>query len=165
MKITKSIIVNQPSELVWKVVAEEFDQAHLWMGPVKKSYAFDEGHHNTSAPVAGRVCELGSGPKGLKAEEVITQYNEKEQYLVFDVVPKNAPGLLPVNKNTVKMSVLNLGNGQSKVLWESTPDLKIMGKLLSPVLKIGLGKAFSDILKDLKHYCESQKSLSATANG
>ncbi len=163
MKITKSIIVNQPSELVWKVVAEEFDQAHLWMGPVKKSYAFDEGRNNTSAPVAGRVCELGNGPKGLKAEEVITQYNEKEQYLVFDVVPKNAPALLPLNKNTVKMSVVSLGKNQSKVLWESTPDLKVMGKILSPVLKIGLGKAFSDILKDLKKYCESIKASSQAA--
>ena len=163
MKITKSIIVNQPSELVWKVVAKEFDQAHLWMGPVKKSYALDDGRHHTSAPVAGRVCELGNGPKGLKAEEVITQYNEKDQYLVFDVVPKNAPALLPLNKNTVKMSVESIGLNQSKVLWESTPDLKVMGKLLSPVLKLGLGKAFSDILKDLKKYCESINPSSVAA--
>lgn len=163
MKITKSIIVNQASELVWKVLAEEFDQAHLWMGPVKKSYAFDDGTKNTSAPVAGRVCELGSGPNGLKAEEVITQFNEKEQYFVFDVIPKNAPKLLPINKNTVKMSVVKLDSGQTKVLWESTPDLKTMGKIMSTILKIGLGKAFSGILKDLKKYCESKKASAVAA--
>ncbi len=163
MKISKSIIINQSSELVWKVVAEEFDQAHLWMGPVKKSYKFDKGGINTSAPVAGRVCELGNGPEGLIAEEVITDYNQEGQYLVFDVVPKNAPRLLPLNKNTVKMTVVNLGGNQSEVLWESTPDLKLMGKILSPVLKLGLGKAFSGILKDLKTYCESIKSASAAA--
>lgn len=163
MKIFKSIIINQPSELVWKVVAEEFDQAHLWMGPVKKSYQFDKGDSNTSAPVAGRVCEFGNGSEGLKAEEVITDYNQEGQYLVFDVVPKNAPRLLPLNKNTVKMTVVSLGANQSEVLWESTPDLKLMGKILSPVLKLGLGKAFSEILKDLKQYCESIKFVSAAA--
>lgn len=163
MKITKSVQINQPASHVWSIVAEQFDQAHLWMAPVKHSYAYEEGAPKTSAPVAGRVCELGNGPKGLLAEEVITDYNEKAQYLVFDVVPKNAPALLPLNKNTVKMTVVDLGSNQSKVLWESTPDLKMMGKLLSPVLKLGLGKAFGDILKDLKKYCENTSSTSRAA--
>ena len=163
MNITKNIIIDQPTAHVWRVVAQEFDQAHLWMRPVKNSYAFDQGENKTSAPVAGRVCELGNGPKGLMAEEIITEYNEKAQYFVFDAVPKNAPGLLPIYKNTVKITVVDMGGNQAKVLWQATPDLKLMGKILSPVLKLGLGKAFGDILKDLKRYCESADSASKAA--
>ena len=154
MNISKSIVINQPAALVWKVVGEEFEQAHLWMGPVKHSYALDQGTKLASAPVSGRVCELGNGPKGLQAEEVITEYNDEARYLVMDVVPKNAPKLLPIHKNTVKMTVIDIGHNQSKVLFDATPDLKTLGKILSPVLKLGLGKAFGDILKDLKKYCE-----------
>ena len=164
MNISKSIVINQPAALVWKVVGEEFEQAHLWMGPVKHSYALDaldQGTKPASAPVSGRVCELGNGPKGLQAEEVISEYNDEGRYLVMDVVPKNAPKLLPIHKNTVKMTVLHMGHNQSKVLFDATPDLKILGKILSPVLKLGLGKAFGDILKDLKKYCELTVQSSA----
>ncbi len=162
MQVLKNILINRPASEVWKVVAEEFDQAHLWMGMVKDSYAFDRGAPITAAPVAGRVCVLGNGPNGLLAEEIIIEYNEKDQYFVFDVVPKNA-GVLPIKKNTVKLSVVDLGGNKSKVLWASTPDLKPLGKLLSPVLKLGLSKNFGVILKDLKNYCESPTRTSDVA--
>ncbi len=154
MNVSKSITINQPIDLVWKILAEDFDQAHLWMGFVKRSYELDAKPQTSTAPVAGRVCEFKDDPKALYAEEVITEYNKKDHYIVFDVVPKNAPGLLPLKKNVVKATLVDLGDNQTKVLWVSTPELKPMGKILSPLLKMGLGKAFTDILKDLKKYCE-----------
>ena len=52
------------------------------------------------------------------------------------------------------MSVEEVGPGQSRVVWVSNPTLKGFGKPLSPVLKLGLGRTFDTLLKELKAFAE-----------
>ena len=41
MNITQQIIIERNPEIMWKIVAEEFDQAHKWMGFVTHSYQLE----------------------------------------------------------------------------------------------------------------------------
>ncbi|TQV89530.1 SRPBCC family protein [Aliikangiella coralliicola] len=155
MKITKTIVIDKPASDVWKVVGEDFDQAYQWMSPVIHSHAIEKQHQSNNAPMKGRICEFSDKPNGVYAEEFITNYDEKEKTINFDVIPKNTPALMPIRKNQIQISVKALGPNQSEVIWTSVPDIKTFGILLSPLLKMGLGNFFTKILGELKTFTES----------
>ena len=162
MKILNTKDINQPIENVWKIVAQEFDQAHLWMSPVKHSYATVTHKKIDQAPHSGRVCELSSKPNGLYADEKITYYNESEKVLKFEVEPKNTPFGFPVVKNAVEVKLMQIGKEKTRVEWVSRPVLKKPAYLISPILKFGLKKSFDGLLNDLKKYAQRQSAQVAT---
>ena len=166
MQTHNETLINCNVNDVWQVIGPEFDQAHIWMSPVKHSYATaaQYGEHTaSSAPVEGRVCELSSKPGGMRAYEIITDYQEEKRYIKFEVIPQNGPKLIPVTKNIVEIQVFAVGADRSRVVWKAQPELKSAGKFLSPVIKFGLGKAFSGILQELKEYCEQRKKPARAA--
>ena len=158
MKVIKNIVINASANKVWKTVAEDFDKAHIWMSIVHHSHAIDEGESDVNAPMKGRVCELSKKPNGLYANEIITHYSKENKSFTFEVIPMNAPALLPIKKNIITILVKDLGSNKSEVIWTSVPELKALGKIMSPILKVGLGKAFKDILKELKDFCETAEA-------
>ena len=160
MNITKTIIINQSADHVWQVVGDEFDQAHVWMSFVKNSYALEQPAKLDDAPMAGRVCRFGDDENATYAEEIITRYDAQNRTIEFTVIPKNA-GFLPIVQNKVKIKVDAVGANKSQVTWVSEPELKTFGKLISPLLKFGLGKSFNDVLNELKGYCETRFSAAA----
>lgn len=66
MKITKKVTINKPAELVWDLIAHQFDKAHLWMDPIPHSYEIGSGHSSTGAPMEGRICNLSKNPNVLR---------------------------------------------------------------------------------------------------
>lgn len=155
MIITKKIVINKPADHVWKILAHDFDSVYQWMGPVRHSYAISADQQAPGAPVEGRICEFTDNPNGFKASEIITQYNENAKSYTFVLNPVNAPKLLPVKKNTVQIKVRAINSSSAEVTWISTPEIKPIAILLSPLLKLGLGKSFGDILKQLKAFTEA----------
>lgn len=85
------------------------------------SYEIGKGGSTTGAPMEGRICHLNNNPDGAKAKEVITQYNEEEKTLTFEVTSID----VPVKKNVVQMSVRELGLNKTEVTWVSRPQLKV----------------------------------------
>ncbi|WP_299493245.1 SRPBCC family protein [uncultured Shewanella sp.] len=155
MIITKKIVINKPADHVWEILAHDFDSVYQWMGPVRHSYAISAQQHTQGAPVEGRICEFTDKPNGFQASEIITHYNEENKSYTFELTPINAPKLLPVKKNTVQIAVKAVNPSSAEVTWISTPDIKPIATLLSPLLKMGLGKSFGDILKQLKTFAET----------
>ncbi|WP_298771427.1 SRPBCC family protein [uncultured Shewanella sp.] len=155
MIITKNIVINKSADHVWKILAHDFDSVYQWMGPVRHSYAISADQPSSDAPVEGRICEFTNKPNGFQASEVITHYNEANKSYTFELTPLNAPKLLPVKKNTVKIAVKAINSSSAEVTWISTPEIKPIAILLSPLLKLGLGKSFGDILKQLKTFSEA----------
>lgn len=149
MKINKSIIINAPITKVWKILAEDFDKASEWMSAVPDSY-----HLSDNSGAEGRVCHLSDNPEGLRAKEIITLYDADNYRIKFDVNPEGA-GIFPINKNQVDVSLKSLGVNKTKVSWISDVDLKTLGKVMSPLLKVGLNKSFADVLDDLKYFVEN----------
>ena len=145
MKLVKSTIINQPVDTIWTIAAENFSQAGQWMSGVV----------HTQSTEQGRVCQIQNKPDGLTAVENITRFDRDNHVLQFEVFPKakKGPGL-PVVKNTITVTLEPQGN-QTKVIWHSKVELKLLGKLLSPLLRLGLGKFFTDVLDDLKVFAET----------
>jgi len=158
MKIISKIVINQPADLVWNLVAHEFDKAHLWMGPVKKSYAVGAGESKQGAPMEGRVCHFSDKPNGAQANEVITYFNDAHKQMTFEVNPINVPGILPVKKNVIEMRVKRLDDKLTQVIWVSRPQLKLLGYPFYLLLAFGFYMGFGGILKNLKEYVETQLS-------
>jgi carbon monoxide dehydrogenase subunit G len=155
MKLNRKTTVNRDAQKVWKVLAHDFDKAGEWMSAVPKSHKIIEGDSVEDSPMVGRVCELSTKADGPFADERITYYNEENMELHIRVVPKN--GKIPVKENNVVMKVKSVGVGQSEVSWSSDIDLKTVGKVLYPMLKMGLTKAFNELLEELKYFVEEGK--------
>ncbi len=149
MKVTKKITINVPIEKAWEEFATKFDDAHVWMSSVYKSYSRPSG--------GGRVCELSTKPDGVTADETVNELDNERHLINFTVVPQNAPGLLPVNYNVVTVTMKKIDENTTEVIWVAEPNLKTAGKVLSPLLKAGLGKLFGNVLEEFKFYVENGK--------
>lgn len=154
MKITKKVTIQKPVEAVWKVLAEDFDRADVWMSAVPRSYAASLEGGADDAPVAARVCELTDrGKDGLFAEEVITNYSDATHEFTMVIEAQN--GAIPIVRNNATVSVRPAGEGSSEVVFIAEPELKPVGYLLYPVLRAGLGSAFARLLDELKVFVET----------
>lgn len=153
MKIEHKTEVNAGVEKVWKVVATDFDKASEWMALVPASHKIGENLGFDGAPMEGRVCQLSDEPNGLYAEEKFTHFDASNHVYHMEVVPKN--GKIPVEKNNVIVKVESLGLNKSQVTWTSDITLKPLGKVMYPVLKLGLSKGFAELLEELKYFVET----------
>ncbi len=160
MHILKSVQIDLPADDVWTIIGPEFDEAYKWMGPVKHSYSITEDGAHDDAPMSGRVCELSNKKGGLQAHELITYYSDQARTLTMIVTPQNN-SLIPVKYNEVSIQVMPVSDERCEVIWASTPKLKPMGKVLAPLLFMGFNKAFGDLLRQLKIYAESGKTVLA----
>ncbi|MCP4296611.1 MAG: SRPBCC family protein [Proteobacteria bacterium] len=155
MKVTKKISINKPASAVWKTLAQDFDRADTWMAAVPKSYQKVGNKKVADAPVTGRICELSTNPKGLAADETITNYDESNHLLGFSVIPTNVPKIFPIIKNDHEVSLREIGENKTEVTWNMDAKLKKHGYLMYPMLKFGLGKGFGQILEELKFFVEN----------
>lgn len=155
MKLLKTVIINKPVKQVWKVAAEDFAHAGQWMTGVFHSSEFGKSDIE-HAPCSGRVCVLENKTNGLKAEENILKFDAQNHTLVFEVIPVKEGGTgLPLTKNTVTLKLDQVNENQTKVFWYCDFEVTRIGKLLSPLLRIGVGFAFKGILNDLKVFVET----------
>ncbi len=152
MKLVNKIIINAPAEKVWKVAAEDFDKVGEWLSQVNHSYK-REGESCEGSPMSGRICDLSEKANGPIADEKITEFNKKELRLGIHVVPKN--GNIPVKENNVLAEFVVKGPNKTEVIWNSNLSLKAAGKVLYPVLKLGINKAFNELLEELKFFVEN----------
>lgn len=155
MKITKTIVINKSAEQIWHLVAHQFDQAHLWMGPIPKSVSIGEGQSDLGAAMQGRICDLSNDPNGAKVKEIITSYDEHNKSISFDVLPVNNPAVIPIKQNHVQMSVRVLGLSECEVSWTASPSLKWFAYPFYPLLRLVFPVAFGKLLTGLKEYSES----------
>ncbi len=150
MKINKTISINATEEIVWKILAEDFDKASQWMSAVPHSYEIVDGDTAQNSPMVGRICELSNKPGGAFADKRISLYDAQSKVLHVEVVLQNAP--LLVVKNHLELSLLKEGPSETRVNLAADIQLTTTGKVLSPMLKLGLTKAFDDMLEELKYF-------------
>lgn len=154
MQLVNKTTINKPLRKVWEVLADDFSAADKWMSTVPKSYTLEEGQKADGSDIVGRVCELSDkGDQGVVAHETITFRDNPNHNFKVEIVPKNG-GILPVIKNNLDIKAKSLSEDKTEVIWTSDVELKPLGKILSPILKLGLNKGFDNILEELKYYLE-----------
>lgn len=163
MKITKTITIDKPAEQIWHLLANEFDKAHLWMDPIPHSFEIGDGAGPNGAPMEGRICHLSNNPNGAKAKEVITQFDEADMSLSFQITSVDVPAIVPLKQNNVQMQVKALSSNQSRVTWVARPQLKLFAYPFYPLLRLALPSVFGKLLKGLKTYSENNNLALAKA--
>ena len=151
MNISRTIEIEKPAADVWRVLADDFDQINQWMSGVVKSYESD-GASAVGAPSSGRVCHFDTKENGFRALETITKFDAENHLLEFVFYPQNGPSALPIIKNNISAKVNELGSNRAQVIWNASPDLKLHGKIMSPLLKMGLQPFLVFVLKYINTY-------------
>jgi hypothetical protein len=155
VKFTKKAIVHADAEMVWKVFAHGFNDADKWMASVNHSFAKTNGQSFEGCHSDGRVCELSSNGKGIKASEQFLAYNEENKTATIKIDFLDSPSIFPVKFNTLDFSLRELGEGQSEMKWKFRSDIKFLGFVLWPLLRVGFDIFIRQIMEELKFYVEN----------
>ena len=155
MMFIKRSDIKASTEEVWKVFAHDFDDAYAWMASVPRSYGKANGEKFDGAQSAGRVCELTPDSRGIKASEKFLAYNEVAKTCMVLIDFADTPAVFPVYHNTVEVSVVDAGGGQSKITWAFRSKIKPWAFLIWPLIRIGFGVFVGQIVEELKHYIEN----------
>ena len=158
VKFTKTIKVKASTDQVWKIFAHGFNDAHKWMASVSHSYAQTNGESFEGAHSDGRVCELSPDQTGIKASEKFLEYDENNKTATVQIDFANTPFYFPVKFNTLDFSIHEIGDGHSEMTWEFRSNIKPLGLLLWPLLRIGFGVFVGQIMGELKFYVENGTS-------
>ena len=157
VKFTKTLKVIASADRVWEIFAHGFNQAHKWMASVPHSYAQTNGESFDGAHSDGRVCELSPDQNGMKASEKFLAYNEDNKTATVQIDFVNAPFFFPVKFNTLDFSLREIDDDQSEMTWKFRSNIKPLGLLLWPLLRIGFGKFVGEIMEELQFYVENGK--------
>ena len=155
VKFTKTLKMNASADRVWEIFAHGFNEAHKWMASVHHSYAQTNGESFDGAHSDGRVCELSSDQKGMKASEKFLAYNEDNKTATVQIDFVNTPFFFPVKFNILNFSLREIDDDQSEMTWKFRSNIKPLGLLLWPLLRIGFGKFVGDIMEELQFYVEN----------
>jgi len=155
VKFTKKAIVNADADKVWGVFAHGFNDAYKWMASVNHSFAKNNGESFEGCQSDGRVCELSPDGKGIKASEQFLAYSEENKTATIRIDFLDAPSFFPVKFNTLEFSLKEIDGGKSEMTWKFCSNIKLLGFVLWPLLRLGFGKFIEDIMEELKFYVET----------
>ena len=155
VKFTKKAIVNADADKVWAIFAHGFNDAYKWMASVNHSFAKNNGESFEGCQSDGRVCELSPDGKGIKASEQFLAYSEENKTATIRIDFLDAPSFFPVKFNTLEFSLKEIDGGKSEMTWKFCSNIKLLGFVLWPLLRLGFGKFIEDIMEELKFYVET----------
>jgi len=149
MKIIKEVSINSPAEKVWDIVGRNFAKIGNWDGSVSSSVVNNDFPKVNGSPYGGRVCETSFGT----INEKFTAYDDNGMNFSFqgDITSKIFSNVI----NTV--TVIPVSKNKSRIIVSPNVDLTLLGKIMSPLIKAGLGSAIKKGLEDLKYFAENNK--------
>ena len=151
--MSKSVVVNVSANDLWQIMGPGFADAGKWSTAVDHSVGHGEGKFY-GATCDTRSCDLSA--KGFSSvHERITEYNDNNRTLAFDVF-EGMPGfVINANNRTV---ITELDHDRSKAELQITMQLKpFLGWLLGGMLKKNINNLIDSALDDLKVFAETGK--------
>jgi len=149
MKFSKDITINAPAKKVWDILGHKFADVGQWSSLVSQSTVNNDASKVNNSPVGGRLCETSIG----KIFEDFTAYDEKGMTFSFKgvITSKIFSNVISTN------AVTAIDENTSKVTVTPNVDLKVLGILMYPLIKMNLGKLIKQGLMDLKYFAENDK--------
>jgi len=149
MKFSKDITINAPAEKVWDILGHQFTDVGKWSRLVSQSVINNDAPKVNNSPVGGRLCETSIG----KISEEFTAYDEEGMTFSFKGVITSKVFSNVISTNAVTA----IDENTSKVTVTPNVDLKALGILMYPLIKMNLGKLIKQGLIDLKYFAENDK--------
>ena len=127
------------------------------MSSIPNSHGKDFGKKFPGAHSSGRVCELNSDPKGIKAEELFLAYDEENKSCTIKIEFANTSVFFPIQYNVLNFSLREIAEHKTEVNWIVDSHLKPFAHLLYPIIRLGFGFFVQQILEELKYFAENGK--------
>lgn len=149
MDINKKITIDKPVEEVWEVLGNQFGQISNWASLIKESKVYGESKLNG---VDFSIRETNT-LKGITKQE-ITSFEPEKHSLSYKSISGTPPIIKEVRAN---WSLAKNDSNTTKLVMDFTADMKGLGFILAPIVKIKLGKIGDELLEELKYYLENGK--------
>ena len=147
MKFSKEITINVPADKLWGILAHNFTDVGTWARSISKSVVNEDSEIVNNSPVGGRICDTSIGhikEEFVTYDEAGMTYSFKGEItsiMLSDVISTNT--VVAIDENT------------SKVIVTPSVDLKILGFVLYPLIRMNLSKTINEVLLDLKYFAEN----------
>lgn len=149
MNFSKDITINAPADKVWDILGHKFTEVGQWSRSISHSVINIDAPKVNNSPVGGRFCTTNIG----KISEEFTAYDEEKMTFSFKGVITSKVFSNVINTSTVTA----IDESTSKVTVTPQVDLKILGLLMYPMIKMNLSKIIKEVLIDLKYFAENDK--------
>lgn len=154
MKYTTTTKINASANEVWRVFAHQFDEADQWISSVARSYGTDGGQKFAGATTTGRICEFKPDGSGMKVFERFVTYDEAAKTGRVHVDFIDPRRMLPMQSLSLDFTVSD-DDGGSTAVWGFGAAIKPFAKFMTPVLRIGITKAWRELAEELAYYVET----------
>lgn len=143
-----ALIIERNTNEVWSVMGLQFDQVHLWCsnfldskpGGSKKFEALEYSHRATTTERGETIQVLDSF--------------DSENYSLAYHITRGMPGIAKTASGVWSLEVVE--GDKTKVTIAFDMEVKnAVGYVLSPIIKLKLGKSAEDIAEELKYYMEN----------
>ena len=146
--VKKELSINDNVSNVWAVMGEQFGEVHLWSSNFKDSKPggikqFEGINYSQRITVTDRGETI----------QVLDAYDSTNYRLAYHIT-KGLPGIAKTAEGI--WSLKPMQNKQTMVVLEFNMESKnMLGYLLSPIIKLKLGKSAEEIAEELKYYIEN----------
>ena len=146
--VQKELLINKKVEDVWEVMGNQFAEVHLW------STNFKDSKPGGSSKFSG----LGYSERVTITNRGVTVQEldafDAANYTLAYHISKGAPSIA-AEASAVWSLKSNDDNTTSVRLVFNMKTKGYLGFLMTPLIKIGMGKSATEIAEDLKHYIEN----------
>lgn len=147
MHITKKTTIDKPIEEVWEVLGNQFGQISNWASIINESKVYGE---SKLKGINYAIRETDTA-QGITKQEV-TSFDPKKHSLSY----KSISGTPPIIKEVrAHWSLAKTNSNFTNLEMDFKADMKGLGFILSPLVKIKLGKIGNELLEELKFYVEN----------
>jgi hypothetical protein len=151
INVKRELVINKNVYEVWEVMGNQFDKVHLWSSNFKDSKSggnkkFEGINYSSRITVTDRGETI----------QVLDVFDSKKHQLDYHIT-KGMPSIAKTARGI--WSLKPLPNNQTLVVIEFEMESKnVVGYLLSPMIKMKLGKSAEEIAEELKYYLEKGKA-------
>jgi hypothetical protein len=146
--VQKELVINKNVEEVWEVIGNQFAHVHLWSTNFKESKPGGSSKF-PDLDYSERVTLTGRG----ETIQALDSFDAASHSLAYHIT-KGAPSI--AKHASAVWSLKSDEVNKTTVILEFNMETKgFMGFLMSPLIKIGIGKSAIEIAEDLKFYVEN----------
>ena len=151
MKILKKLTINSPIAKVWDVLGNQFEHIDRWSSLIEKSEV--SGDPNLpGVHFSVRSTLTTAGP----TQQELVSFNTAQHSLSYKAIAGTPFFFKSVN---AKWSLTKDTDERTNLELDFEVKFKGLFMLLSPLVKLKLGKVGDDLLEDFKYYVENDKAL------
>lgn len=152
MELINKIVIEQSTEKVWEIIADDFTNISKWASAI--AYSSDNPNLKTKlddAPTGGRVC---SAPLFGEVRETLTHFDNQKKYFRYEASAEKLPTYIKTIANNFSLEAL--GHNRTELTTRVELELKpFPGYLLAPLMRLQMNRMAAQVLDELKHYAET----------